>query len=217
MAADLQSIPALLAAWVVGGLLAMAGGLTFAETGLDVPAHRRHVRLPRGGVRPGVGVPLRLGRRCSSCSPAASRASPSALPSTSATSCRRWARPASCGPPGRCTVSAGGVVAAVSILAIGWINLVGVSTVNRVQGALTVAKIAGIAAIPLLAIALHPVTPELVAGAAAGGASAGRVRRGDDRGHVGVRRLELPGDVGRRDPRCGAHRAARLHPRARSR
>jgi APA family basic amino acid/polyamine antiporter len=62
---------------------------------------------------------------------------------------------------GPLTVSAGGVMAAVSILAVGWINLVGVSTVNRVQGALTIIKIAGIAAIPLLAIALHPVAPEL--------------------------------------------------------
>ncbi len=29
--------------------------------GLDVPADRRHVRLPRGGIRAGVGVPFRLG------------------------------------------------------------------------------------------------------------------------------------------------------------
>ena len=37
MAADLQSIPALLAAWVAGGLLAMAGGLTYAEMGSMFP------------------------------------------------------------------------------------------------------------------------------------------------------------------------------------
>ena len=37
MAADLQSIPALLAAWLLGGLLAMAGGLTFAEMGAMLP------------------------------------------------------------------------------------------------------------------------------------------------------------------------------------
>src|SRR5688500_7323214 len=37
MAGDLQSIPALLAAWVAGGVLAMAGGLTYAELGSMFP------------------------------------------------------------------------------------------------------------------------------------------------------------------------------------
>ena len=77
-------------------------------------------------------------------------------------------------PAGPLTVSAGGVVAAVSILAIAAINLVGVATVNRVcRAALTIAKIAGIAAIPLLAIAFHPVTPDLSPVAASGGAPGG--------------------------------------------
>jgi amino acid transporter len=36
----------------------------------------------------------------------------------------------------------------VSVLAIGWINYVGVSTASRVQGVLTVGKVIGLATIP---------------------------------------------------------------------
>jgi APA family basic amino acid/polyamine antiporter len=160
MAADLQSIPALLAAWVAGGLLAMAGGLTYAEMGSMFPrTGGMYVFLeeaygPVWGFLFGwaallvvltgsvAGVAVGFAEYFSYFAPSLG------------TSRILW----SAGP---LTVSAGGVVAAVSILAIGWINLVGVATVNRVQGALTIAKIAGIAAIPLLAIAFHPVTPDL--------------------------------------------------------
>ena len=100
----------------------------------------------------------------------------------------------------------------MSILAIGWINLVGVSTVNRVQGALTVAKVAGIAAIPLLAIALHPVTPEMspvlppVARpvAAFGVAMIAVMWAFEGWSYLAMSAGEIA--------RCGAHRAARLHP-----
>ena len=147
MAADLQSIPALLAAWVVGGLLAMAGGLTFAELGSMFPrTGGMYVFLEKaygpvwgflfgwaallvvltGSV---AGVAVGFAEYFSYFVPALG------------TSRILW----SAGP---LTVSAGGVVAAVSILAIGWLNLVGISTANRVQGAMTIAKIAGIAAIP---------------------------------------------------------------------
>lgn len=160
MAADLQSIPALLAAWVVGGLLAMAGGLTFAELGSMFPrTGGMYVFLEKaygpvwgflfgwaallvvltGSV---AGVAVGFAEYFSYFVPALG------------TSRILW----SAGP---LTVSAGGVVAAVSILAVGWLNLVGVSTVNRVQGAMTIAKIVGIAVIPVLAIALHPVSPAL--------------------------------------------------------
>ena len=160
MAADLLSIPALLAAWVAGGLLAMAGGLTYAEMGSMFPrTGGMYVFLeeaygPVWGFLFGwaallvvltgsvAGVAVGFAEYFSYFAPSLG------------TSRILW----SAGP---LTVSAGGVVAAVSILAIGWINLVGVATVNRVQGALTIAKIAGIAAIPLLAIAFHPVTPDL--------------------------------------------------------
>ena len=160
MAANLQSIPALLAAWVAGGMLAMAGGLTYAELGSMFPrTGGMYVFLeeaygPVWGFLFGwaallvvltgsvAGVAVGFAEYFSYFAP------------TLGTSRILW----SAGP---LTVSAGGAVAAVSILAIGWINLVGVTTANRVQGALTIAKIAGIAAIPLLAIALHPVTPNL--------------------------------------------------------
>ena len=160
IAAELQSIPALLAAWILGGGLAMAGGLTYAELGAMFPrTGGMYVFLeeaygPVWGFLFGwaallvvltgsvAGVAVGFAEYFSYFVPSLGTAR------------ILW----SAGP---LTVSAGGVVAAVSILAIGWINIVGVSTVNRVQGVLTVAKVVGIAAIPLLALVLHPVTPAL--------------------------------------------------------
>ena len=53
--------PALiLLAWIAGGLLTLAGALTYAELGVAVPQGRRAVPLPEGSVRAAVGLPLRL-------------------------------------------------------------------------------------------------------------------------------------------------------------
>jgi basic amino acid/polyamine antiporter, APA family len=159
IAADLQSVPALLAAWLLGGLLAMAGGLTFAEMGAMLPrtgglyVFLEEAYGPIWGFLFGwaallvvltgsvAGVAVGFAEYFSYFVPALS------------TSRIVW----SAGP---LHLSAGGIVAAVSILAIGWINVVGVSVANRVQAALTVLKVLGLAAIPLIALVMHPVTPE---------------------------------------------------------
>jgi APA family basic amino acid/polyamine antiporter len=47
----------------------------------------------------------------------------------------------------------------VSILALGAVNYVGIKSGNRLQATLTVMKIAALAALPIVALALHPVTP----------------------------------------------------------
>lgn len=160
MAAELQSLPALLAAWVAGGLLTMAGGLTYAEMGAMLPrTGGMYVFLeeaygPVWGFLFGwaallvvltgsvAGVAVGFAEYFSYFVPALGTSRVLAT-------------------IGPLTISAGGVVAAVSILAIGWINVMGVAVASRIQGLLTVAKVAGIAAIPLLALALHPVAPEL--------------------------------------------------------
>ena len=160
MVAELRSLPALLAAWLAGGLLAMAGGLTYAEMGAMFPrTGGMYVFLeeaygPVWGFLFGwaallvvltgsvAGVAVGFAEYFSYFVPAlgTSRVLLTAGP---------------------VTISAGGVVAAVSILAIGWINVLGVAMASRVQGLLTVAKVAGLAAVPLIALWLHPVAPDL--------------------------------------------------------
>lgn len=160
MAAELQSLPALLAAWVAGGLLTMAGGLTYAEMGAMLPrTGGMYVFLeeaygPVWGFLFGwaallvvltgsvAGVAVGFAEYFSYFVPALGTSRVLAT-------------------IGPLSITAGGVVAAVSILAIGWINVMGVAVASRIQGLLTVAKVAGIAAIPLLALALHPVAPAL--------------------------------------------------------
>jgi basic amino acid/polyamine antiporter, APA family len=62
-------------------------------------------------------------------------------------------------PWGVWSISAGQLVAAISIVALGAINYIGIEAGNRVQASLTIIKIGALAALPIVAIALHPVTP----------------------------------------------------------
>jgi basic amino acid/polyamine antiporter, APA family len=163
IAAELQSLPALLAAWVAGGLLTMAGGLTYAEMGAMLPrTGGMYVFLeeaygPVWGFLFGwAAVLVVLTGSVAGVAVGFAEYFSYFVPSLGTSRVLATIGPIS--------VSAGGVVAAVSILAIGWINLMGVSLASRIQGLLTVAKVAGIAAIPLLAIALHPVAPDLTPG-----------------------------------------------------
>ena len=57
-------------------------------------------------------------------------------------------------PWGLWSISAGQIVAAVSILALGAVNYVGIKSGNRLQATLTVMKIAALAALPIVALAL---------------------------------------------------------------
>jgi basic amino acid/polyamine antiporter, APA family len=62
-------------------------------------------------------------------------------------------------PWGLWSISAGQIVAALSILGLGAVNYFGIKSGNRLQATLTVLKIAALAALPVVALALHPVTP----------------------------------------------------------
>ena len=62
MARVLPNAGLILLVWIAGGLLTLAGALTYAELGVHVPARRRAVPLPEGGLRAALGVPLRLDR-----------------------------------------------------------------------------------------------------------------------------------------------------------
>jgi APA family basic amino acid/polyamine antiporter len=60
---------------------------------------------------------------------------------------------------GALTVSAGQIVAVAAIVTVGAINYVGVRTGNLVNATLTVAKVAGLAALPVMALAIQRVEP----------------------------------------------------------
>ena len=61
VAQRLPSAGPVLAVWIAGGAIAMAGALAFAELAALYPEGRGPVRLPAGGLPPAGRVPLRLG------------------------------------------------------------------------------------------------------------------------------------------------------------
>lgn len=169
MAAVIPSAPLLLAAWVLGGALAITGGLTYAEMGAMFPRsggvyvflREAYGPLPAflygwaalfvvisGGI---AAVSVGFAEYLSYFLPALS---PSRIVVFVHT------------PWLAVSVSAGQIVAAVSIVILGAINYVGVRSGNMVNAVLTAAKVAGLAALPLMALfawrvhpALSPIVP----------------------------------------------------------
>jgi APA family basic amino acid/polyamine antiporter len=162
MAAVLPSPTLILAAWLAGGAVALTGGLTYAEMGSMYPrsggiyVYLREAFGPllaflygwaalliffSGGI---AAVAVGFADYVSFFAPALS------------TSRTLW----SVGTPvGTWTVSAAQVVAVTSIFAIAWLNYVGVRSGNRVNVCLTIAKVAGLAALPILALIASANTP----------------------------------------------------------
>ena len=164
MAQALPSTALVLAAWVAGGALALAGGLTYAEMGTMFPrSGGLYVYLDRaygplvaflygwtallvvfaGGM---AAVAVGFAEYVSYFAPAL------ALDRIVFTlSLGAWTP----------SVSAGQLVAVTAIGALAWVNYVGVRSGNSVNVVLTVAKVAGLAAIPLMALASPRVQPDL--------------------------------------------------------
>ena len=169
MAALIPSASLLLLAWVLGGVLAITGGLTYAEMGAMYPRsggvyvflREAYGRLPAflygwssllvvisGSV---AAVAVGFAEYLSYFVPVLS------------TSNVVLAVPV---PWGTFSVSAGQLVAAASIGVLGAVNYVGVRSGNMVNVVLTAAKVAGLAAIPIMALiagtaqpAFTPVVP----------------------------------------------------------
>ncbi len=155
MAAVIPSTSLLLMAWALGGVLALAGGLTYAEMGAMFPRSggvyvflkEAYGPLPAflygwaallvvisGGI---AAVSVGFADYLSYFIPAVSpRRVVLMLPS----------------PWGAASISAGQLVAVASIGVLGAINYVGVRTGNMVNAVLTAAKVAGLAALPLMAL-----------------------------------------------------------------
>jgi APA family basic amino acid/polyamine antiporter len=168
MAAVIPSVPLLLGAWVLGGVLAIAGGLTYAEMGAMFPRsggvyvflREAYGPLPAflygwaalfvvisGGI---AAVAVGFAEYLSYFVPAAS---PNLIILTLET------------PWETITISAGQIVAALSIVTLGAVNYVGVRTGNMVTAILTAAKVCGLAALPVMAILawrVHPVLSPIV-------------------------------------------------------
>jgi len=160
MAATLPSEPLLLLAWVAGGIIALCGGLTYAEMGAMYPrSGGLYVFLEEAY---GSLIAFLFGWACMLVILTGSVATVAVgfakyfsyfVPALSTTH-QVIAVPM---PWGAWSISAGQIVAALSILALGAVNYVGVKSGNLLQATLTVLKIIALVALPIVALALHPV------------------------------------------------------------
>lgn len=162
MADRLPSTTLLLAAWAAGGALALFGGLTYAEMGAMFPrSGGLYVFLaeaygPVWGFLFGwAGTLVILTGSVSAVAVGFAEYFSYFFPALS-TSRTVVSLPM---PWGTLAISAGQIVAALSITILGAINYVGVRSGNRVQAFLTVIKVAALAALPVMALALARATP----------------------------------------------------------
>jgi basic amino acid/polyamine antiporter, APA family len=163
MAEALPSPTLLLLAWLAGGLVALTGGLTYAELGAMFPRsggiyiYLREAFGPllaylygwaalliffSGGI---AAVAVGFADYVSYFAPALSPARVLLSVPT---------------PIGQWTVSAAQIVAVVCIAALAWINYLGVRTGNRANVVITIAKVAGLAALPIMALLFSHASPE---------------------------------------------------------
>jgi APA family basic amino acid/polyamine antiporter len=165
MLQELPSTSLVLAAWVAGGLLAMAGGLTYAEMGSMYPRSGGLYVFLSEAYGPVWG--FLFGWACLLV----------ILTGSVATVAIGFAEYFSYFFPalgtdrlvaslplpwGAWRISAGQLVAAASVVVITAINYVGVRSGNLTNSVVTAAKIGGLVAIPILALVYHRVDPVLV-------------------------------------------------------
>jgi APA family basic amino acid/polyamine antiporter len=162
MAERMPSPALLLAAWIVGGLLALTGGLTCAELGAMYPhsggwyVFLREAYGPIWGFMFGwAGLLVMLTGSVAAVAVGFAEYFSYFFPVLSTTN-SIFSLPV---PWGRFTVSSGQVVAAGSILLLAAINYVGVRMGNAVQAFLTAVKVVALAAVPMLALFLGRVRP----------------------------------------------------------
>ena len=162
MASVLPSPTLILLAWAAGGVIALSAGLTYAELAAMFPrsggiyVYLREAFGPAlaflygwaalliffsGGI---AAVAVGFAEYVSYFAPSL------------ATARILWSMPTSIGT---WTVSAAQIVAVVSIAALAAINYVGVRSGNRANVILTVAKVLGLAALPILALIAADVSP----------------------------------------------------------
>ena len=165
MVEALPSASLVLGAWLAGGLMACAGGLTFAEMGAMLPrsggmyvfleeAYGPLVAFLFGWTMVLVVLPGGTAAVAVGFAESFSYFVPSLSNTRLLTSIPL--------PLGALTISAGQVVAALSIAALASANLFGVAAASRVAALVTMLKVVAVVAIPIVAIAAWPHTPALM-------------------------------------------------------
>ena len=162
MAASLPSATLIIAAWVAGGALALTGGLTYAEMGAMYPGSGGVYVYLREAFGPLIAflygwaaLVVFFSGGIAAVAVGFSDYFSYFLPSLS-TARVLWSVDT---PAGVWTVSAAQIVAVVAIAALAAINYVGVKSGNLVNVVLTLAKVIGLAALPILALAASQTTP----------------------------------------------------------
>jgi APA family basic amino acid/polyamine antiporter len=169
IAAGMPSAKLLLLAWVVGGLLALTGGLTCAELSAMYPhSGGWYVFLNEaygplwGFLFAWAGMLVMLTGSLAAVAVGFAEYFSYFFPSLS-TSHILLAVPM---PWGTLSVSAGQLVAATSILVLGAVNYIGVTLGNAVQSVFTIVKVSGLAFMVFLAMVYRPNLSSLVASSA---------------------------------------------------
>ena len=163
MATALPSPTLLLAAWATGGVIALSGGLTYAEMGAMFPRSGGVYVYLREAFGPMVAflygwAALLIFFSGGIAAVAVGFADYVSYFAPSLSTTRiLWSMAT---PVGTWTVSAAQVVAVTSISALAWVNYVGVRSGNRVNIVLTIAKVTGLAALPILALIASGTSPE---------------------------------------------------------
>jgi APA family basic amino acid/polyamine antiporter len=165
MAASVPSVTLLLLMWAAGGALALAGGLTYAEMGAMFPRSGGLYVFLQEAYGPLMGflfgwasMLVVLTGSVATVAVGFAEYFSYFFPSLSM---RRELMSVPV-PWGTWVLSAGQVVAVVSIAVLGVINYVGVRAGNVVQAALTIMKVAALAVLPLLAFSVLRIQPEYV-------------------------------------------------------
>jgi APA family basic amino acid/polyamine antiporter len=165
--AMIQALPSaslVLGAWLAGGLMACAGGLTFAEMGAMLPRSGGMYVFLEEAYGPLVAflfgwtmVLVVLPGGTAAVAVGFAESFSYFVPSLS-TSRVLTVIPL---PVGALSISAGQVIAALSIAALAFGNLFGVAAASRVAAVVTGLKVIAVVAIPVVAIAVWPHTPAL--------------------------------------------------------
>ena len=162
MAAAVPSPTLILLAWAAGGIIALCAGLTYAELAAMYPRSGGVYVYLREAFGPAIAfmygwAALLIFFSGGIAAVAVGFAEYLSYFAPSLSTARiLWSAPT---PFGTWTVSAAQIVAALSIAALVAINYVGVRSGNLVNVLLTVAKIGGLAALPVLALIAADVSP----------------------------------------------------------
>jgi len=162
MAVSIPSAPLLLMAWTLGGVLSIAGGLTYAEMGAMFPRSGGvYVFLKEAfGPLPGflygwAALLVVISGGIAAVAVGFAEYLGYFLPALEPTNIL-WSADT---PLGSVSLSAGQLVAATAIVVLGAVNYVGVRSGNLVNVVMTAAKIGGLAALPLMALVAARVEP----------------------------------------------------------